>query len=58
MAGLGRLAGSVAEELTGFNMVEWFTGADGALGIDLLSVLATLNEWFNVELWLSPANIR
>ena len=58
MAGLGRLTGSVAEELTGFNMVEWFTGADGPRSVDLQLVLRPLNKWFNVKTWPSPANGR
>ena len=58
VAGLGRLAGTVAEELANSKLAQSSTCVDGALGIDLLSVLATLNEWFNVELWLSPANVR
>ena len=55
---MGRLAGSVAEELTGFNMVEWFTGADGPRSVDLQLVLRPLNKWFNVKTWPSPANGR
>ena len=50
VVGLGRLAGTVAKELEDSTFMEWFTCVDGALGIDLLSVSATHNALFNVEL--------
>ena len=34
VVGLGRLAGTVVKELTGFNMLERFTCADGPRSID------------------------
>ena len=50
MAGLSWLVGTVAKELEDSTFMEWFTGVDGALSIDLLSVSATHNVLFNVEL--------
>ena len=50
MAALSWLAGTVAKELEDSTFIEWFTCVDGALGIDLLSVSATHNALFNVEL--------
>ena len=47
---MSRLAGTVANELEDSTFMEWFTCVDGALGIDLLSVSATHNALFNVEL--------
>ena len=56
VAGLGRLAGPVAEELEYSKVVEWSTGADGPRSVDLQVVWRPLNEWLNVETWVSPAN--
>ena len=50
MGGLSWLAGTMAKELEDSTFMEWFTCVDGALGIDLLSVSATHNALFNVEL--------
>ena len=47
---MGALTSSVAKELEYSTFMEWFTCVDGALGIDLLSVSATHNALFNVEL--------
>ena len=44
------MAGTVARELEDSTFMKWFTCVDGALGIDLLSVSATHNALFNVEL--------
>ena len=62
VAGLGRLAGPVAEELEYSKVVEWSTGADGPRSVDLQVVWRPLNEWLNVETMIecqtrvSPAN--
>ena len=53
--GLGRLAGTVVKELTGFNMLERFTCADGPRSIDFELVWRPLIEWLNVETWPFPA---
>ena len=55
VVGLGRLAGTVVEELTGFNMLERFTCADGPRSIDFELFWWPLIEWLNVETWPFPA---
>ena len=51
VVGLGQLAGTVVKELTGFNMLERFTCADGARSIDFELVWWPLIECLNVETW-------
>ena len=53
---MGRLTGTVAEELTDSKVVKWFTDVDGPLGVDLQLVSRPLTKWFNVETRLSPTN--
>ena len=55
VVGLGRLAGTVVKELTGFNMLERFTCADGRRSIDFELVWRPLIEWLNVETRPFPA---
>ena len=55
VVGLGRLAGTVVKELTGFNMLERFTCADGPRSIDFALVWRPLIEWLNVETRPFPA---
>ena len=55
VVGLGRLAGTVVKELTGFNMLERFTCADGPRSIDFELVWRPLIEWLNVETRPFPA---
>ena len=55
VVGLGRLAGTVVKELTGFNMLERFTCADGTRSIDFELVWRPLIEWLNVETRPFPA---
>ena len=55
MIGLGRLAGTVVKELTGFNMLERFTCADGPRSIGFELVWRPLIEWLNVETRPFPA---
>ena len=50
------LAGSVAEELTNSNVIEWSTCRCGSLSVDFVHVARTFNEWFNVDLWLLTAH--
>ena len=54
-ASMTTLVGFVAEELTNSNLVEWSTRVVGPHGVDFVHVATTFNEWFNVELWLLPA---
>ena len=49
------LVGSVAEELEDSMLIERSTCRCGPLSVDLWLVRRTFNEWFNVELWLLPA---
>ena len=49
------LVGSVADKLKYSKVVERSTCRCGPLGVDFVHVVTTFNEWFNVELWLLPA---
>ena len=50
VVGLGRLAGTVVKELTGFNMLERFTCANGPRSIDFELVWRPLIEWIRSDL--------
>ena len=56
LASMATLMGSVAEELTNSNVMEWSTCRCRPLGVDFVHVARTFNEWFNVDLWLLPAH--
>ena len=55
-ASMATLVGSVAEELTNSNFMEWSTRVVGPHGVDFVHVSRTFNKWFNVELWPLPAH--